>query len=120
MPQPTFTFRIEGRFKPYVRMTQRGKWVKPEAQAYLDSKTRLQMAFKAQMAENGWQMLPLRTPLWVAVYVAPTLHNRDLDNEVKAVLDAAQGVVFPDDRWVDRIAARRGDGDATVVEVGVL
>jgi len=34
-----------GPFKPYVRMTQRGKWVKRDAQEYLDSKRALALQF---------------------------------------------------------------------------
>ena len=29
-------FIIEGKFKPYVRMTQRSKWVDPQAQEYIE------------------------------------------------------------------------------------
>lgn len=120
---PTYTFIIKGRFKPYVRMTQRGKWVKPEAQEYLASKDRLGYDIAEQMRRRGLEMLPGKTPLWVEIRIAPALHNRDLDNEAKAILDAMQGVVFPDDRWVDMLIASRGDrygAEVTTVNVGVL
>jgi len=102
-------FLIEGQFKPYVRMTQRGKFVKPEAQEYLSSKAGIGLQLKARMSRQGWEMLPARTPLTVHVliYHANGFHNRDLDNEVKALLDAAQGIVFHNDCWVDAITARR-------------
>lgn len=102
-------FDLPGRFKPYVRMTQRGKWVKPEAQAYLASKTIMAHQMKKQMLELEWEMIPRGIPLTVRIAIWRTRHNRDLDNEVKAILDAAQGVVFEDDRWVDAIDARRCD-----------
>lgn len=128
-PRPTYdaapgpyTFALDGRFKPYVRMTQRGKWVKPQAQEYIASKAALGFQMRVQMAQRGWDMLPGQTPLCVKVWISPPLHNRDLDNEVKALLDAAQGVVFPDDRWVDRIEAVRvyaGGEEGTVLSVEV-
>jgi Holliday junction resolvase RusA-like endonuclease len=118
-----YTFTIEGRFKPYVRMTQRGKYVKPEAREYLASKDAIAWQLNAEMHQRGWEMLPGQTPLWVEIRISPALHNRDLDNEAKALLDAMQGVVFPDDRWVDVLSAARGDNggdEQTMVNVGVL
>jgi crossover junction endodeoxyribonuclease RusA len=118
-----YTFTIEGRFKPYVRMTQRGKWVKSEAREYLASKDRIGYDIAEQMRRRGQEMLPGQTPLWVEIRISPALHNRDLDNEVKALLDAMQSVVFPDDRWVDVLTASRGARDnreLTKVTVGVL
>jgi crossover junction endodeoxyribonuclease RusA len=118
-----YTFIIKGRFKPYVRMTQRGKWVKPEAQEYLASKAALAWEIVEQMNARQWGMLPGQTPLWVEIRIAPALHNRDLDNEAKAVLDAMNGIVFPDDRWVDVLSAARGSNggkEVTIINVGVL
>lgn len=103
---------LQGPFKPYVRMTQKGKFVRPEARAYLDSKMYLQLQMKAQMA--GREMLPGQSPLecQIGICHAGGFHNRDLDNEVKAILDAAQGIVYPDDRWIDSIVAHRWQGEA--------
>ena len=107
-----YTFRLLGRIKPFVRMTQRGKWVDPQAQEYLDSKARLGWQMLKQMQENEWELIPRGIPLGVAVVIRPARHNQDLDNLVKALMDAAQGIVFEDDRWVDVIiAARHDDGD---------
>ena len=115
-------FIIKGEIKPYVRMTRRGKWVDPDAQAYLASRAAIQMQLKAQMAERGYSALgraPIRVRLWIRVW--ERLHTKDLDNQVKAVLDACNGIVWADDRWIDDIAAVRyltdrdhaewGDGD---------
>jgi len=102
-------FRVDTCFKPYVRMTQKGKWVKPEAQAYLSSQHEIAHAFKAIMALNEWTMIPRGTSLDVTVIIhhGHGFNNRDLDNEVKAIMDAAQGVVFEDDRWIDHLDAWR-------------
>jgi len=108
-------FTITGRIIPYVRMTQRGKYVKPEAQRYLASKDAIGLQLRQQMAANGWEMLP-RVPLAVRIEIESTdgLHRSDLDNEVKAILDAAQGVVYPNDCWVDRLEAERRKGSRAV------
>ena len=84
------------------------------AQEYLSSQRNLANEFKRQMDEQGFTMIPRGGPIevmWLAIHHAHGFHNRDLDNEIKAVLDAAQGVVFEDDRWIDEISAWRQRGD---------
>ena len=102
-------FRLNLCFKPYVRMTQKGKWVKPHAQAYLSSQHEIAHALKTAMAENGWTTIPRGEPLSAVMRIRHNhgFNNRDLDNEIKAILDAAQGVVFEDDRWIDGIGVTR-------------
>ena len=102
-----YHIRLDGCFKPYVRMTQRGKFVRPEAQAYLASKDVLQYQLIQEMVDRP--MLPESTPLEVVILIAHNhkFHRRDLDNEVKALLDAMQGIVFKNDCWVDNIEATR-------------
>ena len=115
-------FIIEGKIKPAVRMTQRGKWVDPQAQEYLASKSAIQWQLKNQMALNGWTMLPEKTPLTVKMLftVSKRLHVCDLDNLVKNCMDSAQGIVFKDDRWIDALTAERYLGPAylTILEIG--
>lgn len=106
-------FIIDGKITPYVRMTQRSKWIK-RAQVYLASQQAIALQLKAQMNRAGWDPVPGRTPVAVdiAVTVPGRLHCSDLDNTVKAVLDAAQyAEILPDDRWVDAISARRELGE---------
>lgn len=100
---------LQGKPIPYVRMTRRGKFVNPRAQAYLSSKDALALQMRAQMQQEPLGREPLRVVLRFK-YTRGADHRRDLDNEVKAVLDAANGVVWEDDRWVDEIMAWRGDG----------
>lgn len=113
-------FVLVGPFKPYVRMTQRGKWVDPQAQAYLASKAALGRQFQEQMV-GRWMHIERGWPLYVGIYIEHVkgFHNRDLDNEVKAILDAMQGIVFDDDRWVDRLDAIRvrAEQDRIIVAV---
>ena len=117
-------FVIRGKIKPYVRMTQRGKWVRPEAQEYLDSKTAIGLQLRQQMAANDWQMLPPKTPLVVRAtfQLGGAVHVADIDNQCKGLIDSAQGIVFKDDRWIDRLTAERCKGDdyLTVLQVEAL
>ena len=117
MPNEPSVYTLYGTFKPYVRMTQRGKWVRPEAQEYLASKADLARQFQCARLD----MLPAQTPLAVSIVIEHKhgFHNRDLDNEVKAILDAAQGIVFVDDRWVDQIYAQRHRGQTDRIFVTV-
>jgi len=96
-------FRLTGKVKPYVRMTQRGKWVKPDAIEYRASQKALSWQYKEQMKQNGWEMFPDRTPLGVRliITVPADLHRSDWDNISKAVTDSAQGIVFRNDAWID-------------------
>ena len=94
-------------------MTQRGKFVKVNAQEYLSSKDYIGWQLKEQMQQYGWTMLPTQTPLFVRVvfYIPRRMHGCDIDNLAKAALDAAQGIVFKDDRWVDALNVYREYGD---------
>jgi len=59
-------------------------------------------------------MMPARTPLDVSIMVCTHTsqgHKADLDNIVKAILDACQGIAFPDDRWIDHLEATRKIGE---------
>lgn len=120
----TYRFEIEGRIIPYVRMTQRSKYSDPRAKAYLASQTANGLQVKSQMSLNGWDMLPGQTPLFLAVVFAYPggWHNKDVDNQYKAVADACNGVVYPDDRWIDLAAALRvkGGREVAVALVGTM
>ena len=103
------TMTIVGKPKPYVRMTQRGKWVRPDAQEYLASKAKMAQQMREQMrGREPFGREPLSVVIMFA-YEKGADHRRDCDNEIKAVLDAANGIVYEDDRWIDRIAAMRGE-----------
>ena len=99
-------FCLVGPVKPYVRMTQRSKHVNAQAQQYLASKDELRLQLKSWMQHWGYERLG-REPLRVEITFGGVNHRQDLDNLVKAVLDACNGIVWEDDRWVDVIEARR-------------
>lgn len=102
------SFYIETDFQPYTRMTQRGKYVIPKAIAYRASQRNLELRFKEAMKLNGWEPFE-RVPLAINVLITvrEDLHRSDLDNRLKALTDAAQKVVFPNDCWIDVAYIRR-------------
>lgn len=100
--------------KPYVRMTQKGKWTDPQAQEYISNQELLRFAISLQMQQEHLEMLPGQTPLWIAiVYVAPVSqgHRADASNILKAIEDACNKIVYPDDRWINDIAFKRYFGE---------
>lgn len=107
---------------PYVRMTQRSKWT-DRAQAYLASQQQIGMLIRAQ---SKGKMFPPRTPLRLSIMFfcrRGTMHNRDLNNLVKALEDACNGVIWDDDRWIDQygeIARIPWNHDETRLKVEVL
>lgn len=98
---------LPGVIKPYVRMTQRSQYANPQAREYIASRNRLRDDMRTLMIVNRWQTIPRGVPMAVSVVVGWLRHNQDLDNIVKAVLDAANGVVYEDDCWIDMIIAER-------------
>ena len=98
-------FYASGRIKPYVRMTRRGKFVKDDAREYLASKMALALQFRAQMADRDLLAGPLSVT--ILLRITEGMHRKDLDNQIKAVLDAANGIIWRDDRWIDAIFAKR-------------
>jgi Holliday junction resolvase RusA-like endonuclease len=108
-------FILVGKFKPAVRMTQRSKHADPQAQEYLASKTRLGYQLRQQM--DGAQMFPRGVPLSLSIKISSMrgYNNCDLSNQLKALEDAANQIVYADDCWVDEIYARRDRGDANTI-----
>ncbi len=108
------------RVHPYVRMTQRGKYVDREAIEYRGLKDALAHSLRAEMRECGYEMFgrrPLRVHIWLTTERG--LHRCDVDNLEKAILDACKGIVFEDDRWIDDLHITRELGDTELIELGV-
>lgn len=99
-----YSFTITSKIIPAVRMTQRSKHADPRAQAYLASQDALRTQLKNQMALNDWPMMPGKTPLAVELQIGTDkMHTCDIDNLTKSCLDAGNKIVYPDDRWIDRV-----------------
>ena len=98
---------IPGRPTPAVRMTNRGKYVKPAAIRYL--------AYKEHI---GWMALtqtrkPIIKPVIVNVKVflygvtSPMGLDGDVDNYLKSALDGCNKVVWVDDRQVRKATVEK-------------
>jgi len=101
------------RIKPAVRMTQRGKFVSRQAQQYLNSKNALMTLIRNQMQWQNAEMYPKGIPLIVIMQIwthTSQGNKADLDNILKAVMDACNGVIFEDDRWIDEFHVVRHIG----------
>ena len=114
----TYKFAIIGRIVPAARMTQNGMW-KRQPKRYLNWKEKAALQFKTQMYTR--RLFTKRTPLAVRIRIsqAHSLRTSDLDNNIKALLDAAQGIVFEDDRDVHEIDAFRELGSGWYAEMEV-
>jgi Holliday junction resolvase RusA-like endonuclease len=107
-----YLFVIEGEIMPYVRMTRRGKYTDPRAQAYMASQTAIQWQLNCQMVDRNLPMLPPQTPLSVSIVIwTDRGHTCDADNLAKAIIDAAQGIVFKNDLWIDWLHVERRHGE---------
>jgi Holliday junction resolvase RusA-like endonuclease len=107
-------FTVPGRPVPAVRMTQRGKWIKPNAARYL--------AYKQQV---GWTArphfpAPFEGPVGIEIdaYIA-NKRPGDLDNIIKALQDGLNGIAWLDDRQVVEIRARRHHGGPERAEIKI-
>jgi len=108
----TYDFALEGRIVPAVRMTQRSKWG-PRAQTYLNCRQSLMYQMWTQMHAEGWDMLPagVRVGVTIRFEIATNFGKSDLDNLIKTILDAMQGVVFANDNCVDSLDDTRRKSD---------
>lgn len=102
--------------KARARVTRRGH-------AYTPQRTRDWEATVAMHARQVWgQREPLRGRLRVRIeFYRKTRRVCDLDNLIKAILDGLEGVVFANDRQIDRFTdtGRAVDRDEPRVEVWV-
>ena len=110
MRSDIFVAYLPGQHTPYTRMTQKGKWKSAAARKYLESQDRLRGCLMEAKMTQGYTTEPIferRTPLRMVLLYDWCLNNQDLSNLLKAVEDAANGIVWDDDRWVDEILTTR-------------
>lgn len=96
-----FKITIPGRPIPYVRMTQKGKYVKENAQRYLSYKDKVGYhtiaKFKGPISSENMA-------IGVRVYLygksTPMGMDGDIDNYIKTAMDSLNGIVYEDDRQV--------------------
>lgn len=109
-----------------VRMTQRGKWVKPNAKRYLDYKQIISLEAKRHFAE------PLEGPVEVAIHfylkqpkkmpkgrTRPTV-KPDIDNLIKGVFDGMNKIAWKDDAQVVKVVSHKLYDDEPRISVYVF
>lgn len=106
-------FEFKGKIKPYVRMTQRGKYLKHQAQEYITSKKAIQLQAKMQMNRAGYEPIPKGKTFEIrcAFMLEKRVMSCDVDNLLKAVLDALEGIAFENDRHCIYAQASKEKGD---------
>lgn len=109
-----YKFTIPGRPVPAVRMTQKGKFKKPEAARYLEYKEKVGWIARF----NGVQKIKGDIGVKCRFYVNGG-HIPDTDNLVKAVLDSLNDIGWDDDRQVARIDAERIIGTPERAEIEI-
>ena len=90
---------------PYVRMTQKSKYVDDNAIRYLENKTDLKKLMSIANHNREYYQeyyVPERCPFGAVVtFYVNKMHHCDLDNQLKAIMDAGNGILYKDDRWCD-------------------
>lgn len=130
-PFPGYIFTLTGEIMPAPRLNRKSAFVEPRAQKYLAIKDSLGYQFRQQMTANGWGIFPEDVPLFIAFDVTIPrnfvdrrgLHYCDWDNLTKAIQDAGNRIVYPDDIMIDQCLGfrrRLGIEWQTKVRVGVL
>ncbi|MEW6096233.1 MAG: RusA family crossover junction endodeoxyribonuclease [bacterium] len=88
---------------PYVRMTQRGKYVKWNAQKYLGWKVHFGYLLRQYLIQTKYQGEFYSNLLKMSgeIYLPIGKYNRvDLSNLVKAIEDACQGILYKNDKQI--------------------
>ena len=70
-------------------------------------KQKIRLAARAALPEGAWA-LDTRLEVTILIFSNEAMQG-DLDNRIKAILDALAGVVFLDDDLVDRLVVQRFD-----------
>jgi len=116
-----------------VRMTQRGKWVRTEAQRYLNYKAVI--GYEARRVFRNPVDKPIRLKAvftlgvptsWTAKKTAaaykgeiPPTVKPDADNLLKGLMDALNGIAWVDDKQVVEFTARKEYGPEAKITVEV-
>ena len=86
-----------------ARVTSRGTFMQKQYRAYME---RARLVALSQRP-RGWAA-DGRYSVHVVV-LEPDRRSRDLDNAAKGCLDAMRGVLWDDDRQIDRLVIERGE-----------
>lgn len=112
MDATSFKLIIPGRPVPAARMTQKGKFVKPEALRYLEYKEKVAVFAKSCGIHRLQGNIAVECKFFLKGGRMP-----DVDNLLKTVLDGLNGIAWEDDRQVVKISAERIEGEPERAEV---
>ena len=93
---------VPGRPIPYVRMTQRGKYVKKNAKRYLAYKEIVGWTYKAKKEPKLEGNLEIDVTVYLHGKTTPMGMDGDVDNYIKAAMDGLNKIAYEDDRQVVR------------------
>ena len=88
---------------PYVRMTQRSKYVDPRAIAYLSNQQTLKWWMRQAMEAGDYKKFGKVSLAVELIFYVKKKHVSDIDNLCKNMLDSAKGIIYVDDRWIDAL-----------------
>lgn len=98
---------IPGRPTPYVRMTQRGKYVKKRAQRYLSYKDTVGWAYKANRGPKMNGDIEIHVTVYLYGKTTPMGMDGDVDNYIKTAMDSLNKIAYDDDRQVVRAVGEK-------------
>jgi len=93
---------VPGRPIPYVRMTQRGKYVKKNAQRYMDYKSTVAWSYKAKKGPKLNGNIEIGVTVYLHGKTTPMGMDGDVDNYIKTAMDSLNKIAYDDDRQVVR------------------
>lgn len=115
-----------------VRMTQRGKWTSPAAQRYIAYKGTLSWLLQKRWASEPTECIcGIKITFYMPIPKSWSqkkrkehegqLHNKkpDIDNIIKGLFDAANGIIWKDDNQVARVEAEKRYSSQPRIEMEV-
>jgi len=105
---------IKGRPIPYVRMTQKGKYVRKNAQRYLSYKNIIGYIAKKKIKDPSDKIININVVVYLNGKSTPLGKDGDADNYLKAACDGLNKIAYIDDRqvWeahVKKIPCKKGE-----------
>lgn len=124
-PASAQLFRIEIEPMGAVRMTRKGKWVSEAAQRYLTYKDKIGWDIRTQMCEleTTKKLVVVNVIFYMPIPNSWTKKQKteapgeyhtskpDIDNLVKGLFDAVNGILWADDKQVVRVNATKVYGE---------
>lgn len=102
---------------PYVRQTQRGKYVSARARAYNEQQKAISDRVLLLMREHNLQPFPDDAELICEVQVTRTARRGDASNIYKAVEDALQGTFYKNDSCITSLSCNVGESKRALFSV---